>query len=126
MSSINDYKENGDSLNLKTIDGQKFTIVDWERSDYEQNGESTKGIKFTTEEKFDNDLNKLHTTRMVIVQKFFKTKNGETIPTKLGEAVKAGEKFTVKSVLKQPEKKGGKEYYDLVDATNDSKDGSLD
>lgn len=116
MARLEDYKETGDSLNLKTIDGQKFTIVDWERSDYDDKGQSTVGIKFTTEEKFDNDLQKLHTTRMVIVQRFFKVKDGEEIVTDLGKAVKAGEKFTVKCVLKQPQNKGGKEFYDIEDA----------
>lgn len=114
MARLEDYKETGDSLNLKTIDGQKFTIVDWERSDYDNNGDSTIGIKFTTEEKFDKGLNKLHTTRMVIVQRFFKVSDGKTFPTKLGEAVKNGEKFCVKCILKQPETKGKKEFFDLA------------
>lgn len=114
MGRLDDYKETGDSLNLKTIDGQKFTIVDWERSDYDNNGQSTIGIKFTTEEKFDNDLNKLHTTRMVVVQKFFKVKDGVTVPTKLGEAVKNGEKFCVKCIEKQPQKQGGQLFFDLA------------
>ena len=113
MARLDDYKESGDSLNLKTIDGQKFTIVDWERSDYDNNGESTVGIKFTTEEKFDNDIQKLHTTRQVVVQRFFKVKDGKTEPTKLGVAVKDGEKFCVKCILRQPETKGKKEFFDL-------------
>jgi len=123
MSSLEDYKETGDSLNLKTIDDQAFTIVAWERSDYDNNGETTKGIKFTTKEQFDGGLNKLHTTRMVIVQKFYTTKNGETIPTKLGIAAnEQGKTFKVKCVLKQPQKSGGKEFYDLEDVKTENQE----
>ncbi len=120
---ISDYKETGDSLNLKTIDGQNFTIVDWEKSDFEKDGKSTNGIKFTTEEKFDNGLQKLHTTRQVIVQKFYKVKDGKVEVTKLGEAVKSGIKFQAKCVSVKP-KGSGNDYFDLIDA--EPQKGTLD
>lgn len=112
--NIDDYT-NADSVNLKTVDGQNFTIVAWERSDYEDTvkNKTSKGIKFTVKEDFDG-ISKLHTTRQVIVQKFYKTDDkGLTIPTQLGQDVSAGKEFFVR--CKEVEaKKGGNNYFDLV------------
>jgi len=113
--NIDEYG-NVDSINLKTIDGQNFTIVDWMKSDYTDNKDKVnKGIKFTVKEKFDGK-NKLHTTRQVIVRKFYNTKDGETIPTELGKDVKNGKEFAVRCEL-QKAKKGGNDYFDLVNAS---------
>lgn len=107
---------NTDSINLKSIDGQNFTIVDWVKSDYtDQKGEVNKGIKFTVKEEFEGQK-KLHTTRQVIVRKFYSTKDGEIIPTELGKDVKNGKEFAVRCEL-QKAKKGGNDYFDLVNAT---------
>lgn len=112
--NIDEYG-NVDSLNLKNIDGQNFTILDWMRSDFtDQKGEVNKGIKFTVREEFDGKR-KLHTTRTVIVRKFYNTKDGEMIPTELGKDVKNGKAFAVRCEL-QKAKKGGNPYFDLVNA----------
>ena len=117
--NIDDYT-NADSHNLKTVDGQNFTIVDWERSDYtDQHGKTSKGIKFTVKEDFDG-VSKLYTTRQVIVQKFYTVDNGTLVPTKLGEDVKKGTEFAVKCVEVKA-KKGGNDYFDLVAAKGDTK-----
>tara|TARA_R110002126_G_scaffold150610_3_gene297458 strand:+ start:2839 stop:3231 length:393 start_codon:yes stop_codon:yes gene_type:complete len=120
MARLDDYSEPNDSLNLKTIDGQPFTIIDWERSDFQPMGEESKiGIKFTTDEKFDGGLQKLHTTRQIVIQKFFTIKDGVVFSTKLGKAVKDEndpQKFTVRCILKKSTKENGNDYYDLVDS----------
>ena len=117
MSSGNiDEYGNVDSVNLKTVDGQRFTITDWVRSDYTDNkGAVNKGIKFTVKENFEGK-NKLHTTRQVISRKFYSIKDGEVIPTELGKDVKDGKEFAVICKL-QKAKKGGNDYFDLESAT---------
>lgn len=112
IAKIGDYT-NTDSINLKKIDGQKFTIVDWQKSDYEDKGKSTNGIKFTVRETFEGK-NVLHTTRQVIVNKFYKVEDGNVIPTQLGSDVKNGTKFAVKCEQMKA-KQGGNDYFDLVD-----------
>ena len=62
---------------------------------------------------------------MVVVQKFFKVKDGITTATKLGEAVKSGEKFTVKCVLKKSTKTGGKDFFDLEDGESKNDQGII-
>ena len=117
-----DEFSNSDSFNLKIIDGQKFTIIKWEKSDYDDKGESVDGIKFTTEEDFAGK-NMIHTTRQIIVRKFYKMKEGVIVPTELGLAVTNGTKFAV--ICKEMEaKKGGNNYFDLI-AAKDTK-GKLD
>ena len=122
IGNIDDYK-NSDSINLKTVDGQIFTIVDWKKSDYEDKGKSTPGIKFTVKEKFE-DRNILHTTRQVIVNKFYKIEDGQIVPTELGQAVKNGTAFAVKCEQMKA-KQGGNDYFDLVAAKQEVKQESL-
>jgi len=127
QGDIDEYS-NAESINLKNIDGQKFTIVDWKKSDYDDKGTMVDGIKFTTEEEF-NGVHQLHTTRTVVVRKFYtmktdpNTKEEILVPTELGIKVKDGTKFAV--ICKEMKaKQGGNNYFDLITA-NKSK-GKLD
>lgn len=75
----------GDSVSMTTMDGQPFTVIAVEDSDYEDAGVVTPGVKLTTKEKWNNGVNKLHTTRKVIVDLFKQQKvrdalaNGDTV-----------------------------------------------
>ena len=67
------YKSVGDSVSLAKIDGQNFTVIAVEDSDYTQGNDTTPGVKITTKEEFEFDgskVNKFHTTRQVIVETF--------------------------------------------------------
>jgi len=64
-----------DSISLARIDGEVFTIVSVEKSNYENNGEVKEGVKITTKESFtieEVDYNKFHTTREIIVKDLLK------------------------------------------------------
>ena len=108
---ISQYAKAGDSKSLTSIDGKSFTIVKIEDSDYDDNGQVTPGLKITTKETFDIEgekFNKFHTTRIAIVNKL-KDKQirddllgGKTIGPVMCEMTKAI--------------RGGKPYFDLVDA----------
>ena len=83
-----EYKTAGDSVSLTNIDGQKFTIIGVEDSDYTEGDVITPGLKITTKEEFDvegNKISKFHTTRKVIVETLKnpeirqKLKDGETL-----------------------------------------------
>lgn len=66
---------------MAKIDGQSFTIVQIEDSNYTQGDEVTKGVKLTMKESFSidgNQMSKFHTTRVAIV-KNFPIKNSERI-----------------------------------------------
>ena len=68
QKSIAEYDSVGDSKSLTQIDGQKFTIVAVEQSNYDDQP----GYKITTKEKFeleDGEFSKFHTTRHAIVAK---------------------------------------------------------
>ncbi len=65
-AKIADYS-GGDSTSLKEIDGKAFTVVGVKRSDYDNN----LGMIITIEEDY-NETKRFHTTRTVIVGKFFK------------------------------------------------------
>ena len=107
---MSQYKSASDSVSLAKIGGQKFTIVAVEDSNYEEDGNVSQGVKITTKESFDVDgkkLSKFHTTRYAIVNKLRNEKlRADLLENPLGplktELVKA--------------KKGGKDYYDLLDA----------
>ena len=70
--SLEKYASKGDSISLAKIDGEEFTIVGIEDSDYTETKDGvetvTPGVKITTSEMF-NGLNKFHTTRVAIVSK---------------------------------------------------------
>ena len=110
-TKISQYKSVSDSVSLAKLGGQKFTIVKVEDSNYEDHGEVSKGVKITTKESYDIEgkkQNKFHSTRYAIVNKLCDVKvradldSGKEIGPMKTELVKA--------------KKGGKDYFDLLDA----------
>jgi len=107
---ISKYKSAGDSVSLKKIDGQKFTIVKVEDSNYEEDGKVTEGVKITTEETFTIDgkmWNKFHTTRIAIVRILQN-------PELRKDLEKGGSMNPVICKSVHPPK--GKDYWDLVPA----------
>lgn len=107
---IADYSS-GNSSSLKEIDGKAFTIVNVERSDYDDN----LGVILTVEEDY-NETKRFHTTRKVIVEKFL-DKDKETkkvIKTELCELVNNnGKKLHVKCIEIKVDK--GNNYFVLED-----------
>ncbi len=115
--SIADFSMS-ESISLKEIDGKTFTIIGVEESNYDD----TPGVKITTEESFQlgeslDECNKFHTTRTAIVNKlwgnskirsFLEIKEGKLTGNKLG---------LVKVELVKSKTKGGKDYFDLVEAS---------
>ena len=101
----------GNSASLAKIGEQSFTITFVEDSDYTQGDVVTKGVKITTKEMFDvdgNQMNKFHTTRVAIVNRFKNEKLREDINNKqvpLGPVKCISEKSA-----------SGKSFYNLVDA----------
>ena len=58
---------------MAKIDNKAFTVTLIEDSDYTQDDDVTKGVKFTTKETIEiegNFINKFYTTRVAIVKKF--------------------------------------------------------
>ncbi len=107
-----EFVKHGDSVSLTKIDGQPFTIVASEDSNYENDkGGYDRGKKITTLEKFNidgKDWSKFHTTRQAIVKSLDKPE--------ILEALKKGEHIgPVKTEERQP-KKGNNSYWVLVDA----------
>ena len=106
-----------ESISLKEIDGKTFTIIGVEESNYDD----TPGVKITTQESFQfgeslDECNKFHTTRTAIVNKlwgnskirsFLEIKDDKLTGNKLGP---------VKVVSVKSKTKGGKDYFDLVEA----------
>ena len=96
---------------MAKIGEQSFTITFVEDSDYTQGDVVTKGVKITTKEMFDvdgNQMNKFHTTRVAIVNRFKNEKLREDINNKqipLGPVKCISEKSS-----------SGKSFYNLVDA----------
>jgi hypothetical protein len=98
-------------VSLAKLNNAPFTIVTVEDSNYEDAGKVSEGVKLTTKETFTIDgekRNKFHTTRTAIVNRLRNPElrralaEGKTIGPVKTESVKA--------------KKGGKPYYDLIDA----------
>ena len=111
QKNISQYQSESDSVSLTKIDGKSFIIVKVEDSDYEEKGVKTKGVKIITKENFSiegEDRNKFHTTRMVVVNRLCEEKvradlaQGDTIGPMICKEIQA--------------KKGGKPYFDLVEA----------
>jgi hypothetical protein len=106
----------GDSKSLTNIDGQKFTIVKIENSNYEKNGKISEGVKITTQEEFDVEgekFNKFHTTRTTIVPKL----RDETLKAAVnGIDGKDGTPLGPVKCQLEKAKQGGNDYYILVDA----------
>ena len=101
----------GNSASLAKIGEQSFTITFVEDSNYTQGEVVTPGVKITTKEMFDvdgNQMNKFHTTRVAIVNRFKNEKLREDINNKqipLGPVKCISEKSA-----------SGKTFYNLVDA----------
>ena len=111
-TKLADYKTHGDSISLSKIADAKFTIVNVEDSDYDDNGEITSGVKITTKETFYVDgtaYNKLHTTRTAVVNRLKNQKLRADLQTNAAGLGPLQCKM-VKPI------KGGKPYYDLVKA----------
>lgn len=108
---MEEFKSASDSVSLAKLENKPFTVTAVEDSNYEDNGQVSQGIKLTTKETFTIDgtkYNKFHSTRTAIVNKLRDPKirnrlaKGETLGPIKTEQVKS--------------KKGGKPYYDLIDA----------
>ncbi len=82
-----------------------------EDSDYTQGVEVTKGVKITTKERFNiegNEINKFHTTRVAVVNRFKNEKLREDVNQKqipLGPVKCVSEKSA-----------SGKNFFNLIDA----------
>jgi len=96
---------------LAKIGEQSFTIMFVEDSNYTQGEDVTKGVKITTKEMFEvdgNHINKFHTTRVAIVNRFKNEKLREDVNIKkipLGPVKCISEKSS-----------SGKNFFNLVDA----------
>ena len=109
--SIADFKPASDSVSLAKLNNAKFTIVKVEDSNYEDGGQITQGVKITTKEAFDIDgvkISKFHTTRTAIVNKLR--------DPELRKALEKGDSIGPVRTESVKAKKGGKPYYDLVEA----------
>lgn len=108
QKSISQYESVGDSKSLKEIDGQSFTIVKVEESNYDDQP----GVKITTAEGFNmidgEEYNKFHTTRHAIVKKL----SDEKLRADLESGVKIG---PVKCEKQKAKTKGVQDYWMLVD-----------
>ncbi len=96
---------------MAKIGEQSFTVIFIEDSDYTQGENITKGVKITTKEEFNvdgNQINKFHTTRGAIVNRFRNDKIRDDINNKhmpLGPIKCISEKSA-----------SGKNFFNLVDA----------
>ncbi len=118
-TKISQYQQSGDSVSLKKIDGQPFTIVKVEDSDYDDKGTKTKGLKITTGEKFTidgKDHSKFHTTRTALVTKLaIHDADGKITNEQLHTDLNAGKKIGPVKCQLVNGKNGGKDYFDLID-----------
>ncbi|HEC65405.1 MAG TPA: hypothetical protein ENI23_08925 [bacterium] len=105
---------------MSKLGDQSFTIVKAEDSDYNDKGTTTRGVKFTTEEKFTIDgteVSKFHTTRKAIVSKLqSKDDDGKPVNEQLHVDLAAGKKIGPVKCQSVKAKQGGKDYFDLIDA----------
>lgn len=112
MGNFNDFaKSAGDSINLKEVGDETFTIVGVEESNYEDGTDSTPGVKISTKEEWTREdgkkVSKIHTTRRAIVS--------QLLQEDFVKALESGETFKVKCPAdKVQSKKGGQPYYTLV------------
>jgi hypothetical protein len=109
--SISEFKQEGDSISLAKLKQEPFTIVAIEESNYEENGKVNPGVKITTEKMHMIDgkmYNKFHTTRIAIVNKL---KNPQLLAV-----LAKGDTIGPVVAKEVPSKKGGKPYFDLVEA----------
>ena len=96
---------------MAKIGEQSFTITCVEDSNYTQGEVVTSGVRITTKEMFDvdgNQMNKFHTTRVAIVNRF----KNETLRGDINNKhIPLG---PVKCISKKSA--SGKSFYNLVDA----------
>ena len=95
---------------MTKLGDQAFTVIHIEDSNYEDGGQITQGVKFTTKEMFEvegNQVNKFHTTRVAVVKKFSNPK--------LRDDVNNGKSLgPIKCITEKTEK--GKDFFNLIDA----------
>ncbi len=111
IATLADYQIMRNSASLSKIGERPFTIIFVEDSNYTQGDSVTPGIKITTKEMFEidgNRINKFHTTRTAIVNRFKNDKlredvNNRQIP--LGPVKCISEKSA-----------SGKSFFNLIDA----------
>ncbi len=115
---IGDYESKGDSKSLKNIDGQKFTIVKVEASNYDDKGVPVLGVKLSTKESFKDDdgkeCNKFHTTRHAIVAKFLDGDIEKHTPTELMNKINSGDTLKVTCEKTKAKTAGVNDYWILV------------
>lgn len=105
------YESSGDATSLQKIDGKEFTVIHVDQHDYEDNGDTTLGVMFTTQESFEingEQIRKFYTTRGVITKKFI-SQDGLTQLAK--DVNEEGAELKVKTITRKSAK--GREYYDL-------------
>ena len=112
-----------DSIGLNTIDGTPFTLTGVEDSAYTAEGKPpVAGVKLITKEEWKNAngemVNKLHTTRVAIVNKTRKLdKDGNPANQALHEALANGETYRLVCPEEKVKPKGkGLPFFDLVEA----------
>ena len=119
IPKMSQYASTSDSLSLAKIGDKQFTIVALEDSDYEEGDTRTPGVKITTKESFEYEgetYNKLHTTRITLTNKLRKrNKDGDAINSKIHEDLANGETIGPMKCELVTAKKGGKDYFDLID-----------
>lgn len=107
-TKLSETENTGTSASLVKIDGQAFTPIGLEDSNYtEQGKEDQEGVKITTKESFDingQEYNVFHTTRKAVVSKLKSVR----------DLIEAGELAQVKCVSSQFQ--NGKSGFKLVDA----------
>ncbi len=108
--SLEKYASKGDSVSLKLLDKEEFTIIGIEDSAYEETQKDgtrtvTPGVKITTAVSY-NGHNKFHTTRVAIVSLLTKQE--------IREDVKNGEQLKVKIITSKT--KAGKDFFEMVSA----------
>jgi len=103
-----EYKSVGDSVSLAKIDGQNFTVIAVENSDYTDGNNTTPGVKISTKEEFTvdgNKISKFHTTRQVIVDTF----KNESLRSSLAKGDELGPLICKKNA--------GNRYFSLEEAS---------
>lgn len=121
QKNISQYHQTeSDSISLTKIDGQKFTIVKVDDSDYEDKGKKSRGVKITTQEDFKVDgipHNRFHTTRMLVVGKLGHIdEEGKPMNVGLHADLERGDTIGPMICKEIIAKKGGTNYFDLVEA----------
>ena len=109
---MSDYETVGDSISLAKIGEKPFTVTFIEDSDYTNGSETTPGVKCTIKETLSdvdgNEFQKIHTTRIAIVNKLKNSKIREDVNEKKNPL------GPIKCIKEKT--KAGKDFFNLVDA----------